>query len=153
MSEDLLLPWIDEDAQPFWEGARRGALRMQQCSETGRLIFPPRPMSPWGQHTEPSWTTVSGRGTIWSFVVPHPPLLPQFAAFARYNVIIVALDEDPTIRLVGNLVASAGGPIDEIDPDTIEIGSAVRVAFERVTDEISMPRWTLARSSPNTPTT
>ncbi len=143
-SEDILLPWIDDDAKPFWEGTLRGELRMQQCAETGRLIFPPRPMSPWGQHTEPRWTRVSGRGTIWSFAVPHPPLLPQFAAIAPYNVIVVALDEDPDVRLVGNLVAREGGPLDEVDPATIEIGAPVRAVFERVSDEIAMPRWVLA---------
>ena len=141
VSQDLLLPFIDDDSAPFWEGTRRGELRMQQCAETGRLIFPPRPMSPWGQHTEPTWTTVSGRGTIWSFAVPHPPLLPQFAELAPYNVILVALEEDPTIRMIGNLVAREGGPIDEIDPASIEIGTPVRAVFERVTDEITMPRW------------
>ena len=90
------------------------------------------------------WEALSGRGTIWSFVVPHPPLLPQFAELAPYNVIVVALDEDPTIRLVGNLVARAGGPIDEVDPAAIEIGAAVRVVFERVSDAIHLPRWVLA---------
>ena len=144
MSQPVLLPLIDDEAAPFWEGARRGELRMQKCAESGRLIFPPRPMSPWGPHSEPVWTSVSGRGTIWSFVVPHPPLLRQFAELAPYNVIVVALDEDPTIRLVGNLVTSEGGAINEIDPETIEIGAPVRVVFERVTEEVSLPRWVLA---------
>ncbi len=143
MSSDIVLPEIDEDAAPFFEGARRGELRIQQCSETGRLIFPPRPFSPWAPAAQPVWTTVSGRGRIWSYVVPHPPLLPQFTELAPYNVILVALDEDPTIRLVGNLVTRAGGPINEIDPDGIEIGSPVHVVFERIDDEISLPRWVL----------
>ena len=89
--------------------ARKGELRVQQCAETGRLIFPPRAMSPWAPHSEPVWTSVSGFGTVWSFAVPHPPLLPQFAELAPYNVIVVALDEDPTVRMVGNLVRSEGG--------------------------------------------
>lgn len=144
MSADVLLPQIDEDSAPFFEGARRGELRIQQCSETGRLIFPPRPFSPWAPGVKPVWTTVSGRGCIWSYVVPHPPLLPQFGELAPYNVILVALAEDPTIRLVGNLVARAGGPINEIDPSEIEIGSAVRVVFEKIDDAIYLPRWLLA---------
>lgn len=141
MSSEPLLPAVDEDSGPFWEGARRGELRVQRCAETGRLIFPPRPASPWAPHSEPLWTRVSGRGTIWSFVVPHPPLLPWFAERAPYNVILVALDEDPTIRLVGNLVASEDGDIDEVDPAAIEIGAPVRVVFQRVADEIFLPRW------------
>jgi len=85
-----------------------------------------------------------GRGTIWSFVVPHPPLLPQFAKVSPYNVIAVALEEDPTIRLVGNLVTAPGDPLETVDPASIEIGARVRVVFDPVTDEIHMPRWVLA---------
>jgi uncharacterized OB-fold protein len=141
VSAEPLLPAVDVHAEPFWEGCRRGELRVQRCAATGRLLFPPRPMSPWAPHTPPEWTTVSGRGTIWSFVVPHPPLLPAFAALAPYNVIAVALDEDPRVRFVGNLVARAGGAINEIDPRSIEIGAPVRAVFERVSDEIHLPRW------------
>ena len=143
MSERLL-PWIDEDARPFWEGTLCGELRIPRCAATGRLFFPPRPTSPWAPHVPPGWTTVSGRGTVWSFVVPHPPLLPEFAALAPYNVIVVALDEDPTIRLVGNLVPREGAAINEVDPATIRIGARVRVVFERASDEVALPRWVLA---------
>jgi len=141
---DALLPPIDEDSAPFFEGCRHGELRMQQCAETGRLIFPPRPVSPWAPRTAPVWTRVSGRGTIWSFVVPHPPLLPPFAELAPYNVILVALDEDPRVRLTGNLLPAEGAAIDALDPSTIEIGAPVRAVFERLTDEITLPRWLLA---------
>ena len=71
------------------------------------------------------WEPTSGRGRVWSFIVPHPPLLPAFAEVAPYNAIIVELEEDPTIRFVGNLVASADGAINEIDPATITIGEPV----------------------------
>jgi uncharacterized OB-fold protein len=87
---------------------------------------------------------VSGRGTIWSWIVPHPPLLPWFSARAPYNVILVALEEDPSVRLVGNLVARPGGGIGEVDPARIRIGAQVCVSFEPVTDEIHLPRWVLA---------
>ena len=79
-----------------------------------------------------------------SFTNMHPPLLPQFHDLAPYNVILVTLDEDPTIRLVGNLVNEVGDPINAIDPNSIEIGSAVRVVFDAVTDETTMPRWVAA---------
>ena len=63
-----------------------------------------------------------------------------FATAAPYNVIVVALDEDPTVRLVGNLVDEHGS-LTGIDPDSIVIGEPVRVVFDPVTDEIAMPRW------------
>jgi uncharacterized OB-fold protein len=147
VNDDLLRPALTAENAPFWEGVQRGELRIQQCPETGRLIFPPRLRSPWAPHaTEPPrWIRVSGRGRIWSFAVPHPPLLPWYAARAPYNVILVALDEDPTIRLVGNLVASEAGDIDEIDPATIAIGAEVRVVFAQVDADLRLPRWRLVR--------
>lgn len=142
---NLLIPPIDEDSRPFFEGCERGELRMQQCASTGRLIFPPRPMSPWAPHTPPRWTTVSGRGSIWSFVVPHPPLLPPFQELAPYVVIAVSLAEDPSVRLIGNLLPHPGAPLDATRPADVAIGAPVRAVFERVGDALTLPRWVLDR--------
>jgi uncharacterized OB-fold protein len=144
MSDVILLPAIGEDEAPFWEAARAGELRIQRCGSCERLRFPPRPMCPWCHSIESDWALMSGEGTIYSYVVPHPPLLPQFQSLAPYGVILVTLAEDPTIRLVGNLVERAGDPINVVDPHSIEIGAAVRVVFDRVTEEIAIPRWVLA---------
>jgi uncharacterized OB-fold protein len=122
-------PLLAEEALPHWEGTRDGRLVVQRCPDTGRLIWPPRPMSPFGSRRKPEWVGVSGRGRIWSFVVPHPPLLPGFTEVAPYNVILVELDEDPTIRVVGNLLAHEGAALDSVDPSTIEIGAPVRAVF------------------------
>jgi uncharacterized protein len=142
--DGLLLPLQDEDGAPFWDGTLRGELLIQACGSCGRLRFPPRPMCPHCRSTESTWKPVSGRGTIWSFVVPHPPLLPAYQAVAPYNVVVVELEEDPQIRLVGNLVASEEGAINEVDPATIRIGDPVRVVFQRLSDEVALPRWVRA---------
>jgi uncharacterized protein len=42
--------------------------------------------------------------------------------------------------MVGNLLASPDGGIDEIDPSTVEIGTPVRVVFQQVED-VTLPRW------------
>jgi len=141
MESGLLLPDLDDvDAAPFWNGAARGELLVQACAACGRRRMPPRPMCPACRAVQSRWDTVSGRGTIWSFVVPHPPLLPTYQALAPYNVITVALDEDPRLRLVGNLVARPDGAINEVDPSTIRIGEPVRVVFQAV-DDVFFPRW------------
>jgi uncharacterized OB-fold protein len=107
-------------------------------------------MCPRCRSTDVEWVPTSGRGTVWSFVVAHPPLLPAYAAFAPYNVIVVALDEDPSIRFVGNLVASAEGTIADIDPATIAIGESVSVVFAPVAD-VTLPRWRRDSEPPRTP--
>jgi uncharacterized OB-fold protein len=131
--EGLLLPPVDATSAPFWEGTRAGELRVQKCAGCGRLRFPPRPMCPWCRSVEVEWKVMSGRATVWSFVIAHPPLLPAYAELAPYNCVVVTLDEDPTLRMVGNLL-----PLSERD---ITIGEPVRVAFDRIDDEITLPRW------------
>jgi uncharacterized protein len=141
MESGFLLPDVeDEDAAPFWAGTARGELLVQECASCGAKRMPARPMCPACRSTETTWSPTSGRGAVWSFIVPHPPLLPAYAELAPYNAIVVALEEDPSIRFVGNLVTSADGPINEIDPATIAIGEPVRVVFAHVED-VSLPRW------------
>ena len=144
METAWLLPDLaDPTSAPFWEGCARGELLVQACASCGLRRMPPRPMCPRCRSIEVRWEVTSGRGRVWSFIVPHPPLLPAFAAVAPYNAIIVELEEEPTIRFAGNLVASADGEINEIDPTTITIGEPVRVVFHRIED-VSLPRWTRA---------
>lgn len=143
MLESSLHPHIDELNAPFWEGCKRGVLCIQQCPQTHRLMFPPRPVNSWCPGVAPIWTEVSGRGSIWSVIEPHPPLMLDFTELAPYNAIVVALEEDPAIRLVGNLVPAAGEPINAIPYEDIEIGAAVTVVFDSISDEIRLPRWQL----------
>jgi uncharacterized OB-fold protein len=147
-TEGFLLPLGDDESQDFWESTAQGELRVQACSACGAFRFPPRVMCPHCQSTERRWQKVSGQGSIWSFVVAHPPLLPAYAPFAPYPVITVTLDEDPTLRMVGNLVTGQEGAINEIDPDTISIGERVRVTFSlRLAPdgtEVYLPAWVRA---------
>ena len=137
----FVLPDLEsDDSAPFWAGTARGELLVQACDACGRWRFPPRPMCPHCRSVETKWEAASGHATVWSDVVPHPPLLPAYAELSPYNVIVVALDEDPKIRMVGNLLASPEGAINEIDPATIQIGEKVRVVFQQI-DDVALPRW------------
>lgn len=141
--DSFLQPNLDDDSQGFWEGCAAGELRVQRCTACGHRQFPPRQMCPACRSFDLGWEPMSGRGRIWSFVVAHPPLLPAYAAHAPYPVIVVELDEDPALRMVGNLLAEPGAPIDSVDPATIEIGAPVTVWFEPPPDGAgaTFPRW------------
>ncbi len=143
--EGFLVPRVDKESEGFWEGTARGELRLQACGSCGILRFPPRVMCPHCRSTERHWQRASGTGTIWSFVVCHPPLLPAYAPFAPYPVITVTLDEGPALRMVGNLVTGPDGAINGIDPATIVIGEPVRAVFSgrRGPDgtEVFLPVW------------
>lgn len=137
----FLLPDLDDEiSAEFWAGTARGELLVQACGSCGAWRMPPRPMCPACQSLSVRWEPTDGNASIWSFIVPHPPLLPAYAELAPYNAIVVALDQDPVIRFVGNLLADPDGAINAIDPATIEIGEPVRVVFQTVED-VALPRW------------
>ncbi len=70
MPNDPVLPVPEPEALPFFEATARGELRVQRCVDTGRLIFPPRPMSPWGERREPECECADPNGdTPWQ--EPH----------------------------------------------------------------------------------
>lgn len=137
----MLRPLVDADGAPYFEYAARGELRIPACARCGEALFPPRPMCPHCQGTEFEWKRMSGRGHVWSFAVPHPPLLPDYAALAPYPVVVVELAEDRRLRLVGNLVASAGADLNSVDPATIEIGQPVRAVFREL-EGLHVAAWT-----------
>ncbi len=130
------LPLPDEDSRPFWEGCRRHELLMQRCAACSAFRFTPRPLCPKCRATACEWQPVSGRGSIVSRIVVHAPVLPCFADRVPYAVVLVELEEDPALRLVGNVLDAA--------PHEVEIGRRVEVAFEKLTEEISLPQWRLA---------
>ena len=144
MIENAPLPQIDETTRPFWDGTAAGELRVQKCGSCHARRFPPRPMCPVCRSLDVEWEAMSGRATVWSFIVPHPPLLPAFMPVAPYNVIVVALDEDPNLRMVGNLLAAPDAAINSVDPETITIGEPVRVVFQPAGEEVVLPRWVRA---------
>jgi len=129
--EGFLLPAGDADGDFFWEGTAKGELRVQKCESCGRLRHPPRPMCPWCRSTERGFAVMSGKGSVWSYVIPHPPLLAPYSDLAPYNVVVVELDENPNIRFVGNLVHGPEGAINEIDPHSIRIGEPVEAVYKK----------------------
>jgi uncharacterized OB-fold protein len=130
------LPLPDEVTRPFWEGCRRGELLVQRCADCGARRFTPRPLCPRCRSAACEWEPVSGRGVIASRVVVHPPVLPGFADRVPLAIVLVELEEDPALRMVGNVLDAA--------PEDVEIGRPVEVAFEELTAEITLPQWRLA---------
>ncbi|MFF4352068.1 Zn-ribbon domain-containing OB-fold protein [Streptomyces sp. NPDC001530] len=141
----MLRPVLDDDGAPFWRYAAQGELRIQACADCGELRFPPRPCCPHCHSFTSEWRKMSGRGRVWSYVIPHPPLLPAYAQQAPYNAIVVELVEAPRIRLVGNLVSGVEAPLNSVAPERIRIGARVQVVFAEV-GGTSVPRWVLERA-------
>lgn len=141
----MLSPLVDADGAPFWRYAAQGELRVQTCAECAAPRFPPRPCCPYCRSFASEWRLSGGLGRIWSYVVPHPPLLPEYAACAPYNVVVVELEDVPGVRMVGNVVADAGAPLDSVEPGVLRIGARVRVVFRHghLPQDVHLPQWVL----------
>ena len=144
MAESFIDIPIKAETAPFFDACERAELVIQGCAACGRLRFPPRPICPWCHSAAFEWRQMSGLGRIWSFAVPHPPLLPPFQDRAPYNVAVVELDEDPLIRVLGNVIVRAESPnLKFADPSGLNIGDRVRSVFPCIEGESRLLRWVL----------
>jgi hypothetical protein len=136
------LPWGDADE--FWRATADGILRLPRCPDTGRFFFPPALTSPWGSHRPTEWVPVGRDGTIWSYIVAHPPLVGHFAVVAPYVAAVVELDDAPGARVVGPVVAHPGAAVGSVAGDQVRIGA--RVTLDLTSDTTGapvVPRWVL----------
>ena len=131
MRDDFPRPAPGPDEAPFWAWCRRHELRIQRCSDCGAFRHPPRPWCPECRSSGFSWEPVRGTGTVVSYTICHPPVLPAFADRAPYNAIVVQLDEGPF--MVSNLL--------DVANDDIETGTLVEVTFVDLDDELTLPQF------------
>lgn len=148
MIETIPLPVTDDPVDAaFWRGCREGKLLIQHCGDCGRARHPPRAMCPHCQSMAVDWRAAAGAGTIWSFTLPSPPLLPAFAALVPYVTALVSLDDHPGLRMTGALTGHEGTGMGGVDPGLVSIGAPVVVRFVPQTDDVVLPCWTLATST------
>ena len=131
------LPPVDDDTRAYWAGLARGELLLQHCRDCGHVQFYQRQLCGrcLGPHVE--HRAASGRGTVYSFSTVHRPPSPEFKDDVPYTVALVELAEGP--RLISTLV--------DCPPASARIGLPVEIVFDRVTDEITLPRF---RPAPGT---
>jgi uncharacterized OB-fold protein len=86
----------------FWDAARAGHLAVQQCADCGVFRHPPRPMCGACGSQSSTATKVSGRGTVYSWVLPRHPI---FSPGDPRVAVLVELEEG--VRIVSNLVGIA----------------------------------------------
>lgn len=112
------LPHPSELTQPFWDATKEGRMVIQQCSTCKSFVWTPQMACRKCLTPTLEWTEVSGKGTVYTYVVLHKAAHPAFTA--PYAIAVVELDEGP--KFFTDLV--------EVNVDDIAIGMPVEVAFE-----------------------
>jgi uncharacterized OB-fold protein len=121
-------PGADPETEAFWNGVNEGRLLVQRCQSCGNHQLYPR----WRClrcRGQVAWVEAGGGGTVYSFTVIRQNFSRSFRHLIPYVVALVDLDEGP--RVMSNLVGC--------DPADVRIGMPVRVRFESVSDEASVP--------------
>jgi uncharacterized OB-fold protein len=77
------------------------------------------------------WVTLSGKGTVFSFIVFHQVYNQAFAKDVPYNVALIQLDEGP--RMFSNVVG--------VPNDAVKVGDRVEAVFEKATETVTIPRF------------
>ena len=128
------LPRVTSLTQPYWEATTQKRLVIQRCAKCGVYVWCPRPACTECGSEQLEWTSVSGRGTVFSFTIIRQVIARGAAAFEKeipYIVAWIDLEEGP--RLCSNVV--------ECSLERITIGMPVEVIFDEASSEIVLPKF------------
>ncbi len=125
------IPVPNEDSEIFWRGCSEHKLTIQRCKSCGKARFYPRIICPTCGSTDTEWFDASGDGSVFSYTIVHRAPSPAFKGDVPYVLAIVELEEG--VRMMTNIVGC--------DPATVKIDMPVRVQFERMSDEILLPKF------------
>ena len=115
-----VLPRVTPETEHFWTGGRDGELRFLRCTEDGEYVHPPTPVCPRCLSRSLAVEAVSGRATVATYTINHQPWYPGLDP--PYVIAIVEIEEQPSVRLMTNIVGCA--------PEDVRVGMPVQVTFE-----------------------
>jgi len=121
------LPGISDDTRFFWDGCAEGRLLIQRCTACSTLRHPPAPVCIKCHSFDWDSVQASGRGSLYSFVVMHYPVV---APFEHPNPIgLIELEEG--VRLIAGLVG--------VEPGQLQIGQRLQVEFQTFDEQLTLP--------------
>lgn len=123
------LPLVGIDNAFFWQAGGEGALRLQRCSDCHQWRFPIAPICPYCRSTAHEIADLSGRATVVGCTVNHQQWSPALPV--PYSIAVVALEDDPRIRLTTNVTGCA--------PEEVHLGMRVAVHFEQLEEDVWLP--------------
>ena len=88
----------------YWAAAARGELVLPRCGRCARFVWYPDGDCRSCGASAHTWTRVSGRGHLFSWSIVHRAFIPQFAELVPFVTGLVAIDEDPAVRLATYVV-------------------------------------------------
>ena len=133
------LPDLRPEDATFWEALKEHRFILP-CDDKGKPFWYPRKYAP-GTLSETSWSDASGNGTVYTYSTHFIGPSKAYKGDPPHIVALIDLDEGP--RMMTILVKDEEG-YPSLDPEDVKIGMKVRIIFDDVMDEITMPKFTPA---------
>ena len=105
------------DTEGFWAATAQGRLTLAHCPECSRYTHPPVELCPRCA-TPLSFEPVTGRGTLFSYIVVHRAIAPGYQDKPGHVIGLVELEDQPGLRLTTQLAG--------VTADTAHIGMPLR---------------------------
>ena len=121
------VPVPTPETAEFFEGTKRGELRLQRCNSCARAYFYPRPTCPNCSSSDVTWFTASGAATLHTYMISYRAA-PGFADEVPYAIAVVQLEEGP--RMMTNIIGI------EITPENLVLDMDLTVDFDARGDEM-----------------
>ena len=131
MAYDKPIPKPSPLTQPFWDGAKEGKFMLPRCTDCNRVHWYPRHICPFCHSMNLEWIEGSGEGRIHTFAV-QVRAFGGWAAEVPFVTAYIDLDE-------GDRMVTVLRGVDPTKPESINIGSKVKVEFEEASDDIHIP--------------
>ncbi len=129
------LPSLQGITAQFYAWCKQRELRFQRCTDCGAWRHVPRPLCAKCGSAEWEWSRSSEQGTVFTWTVAMRPIHPAWRDDVPYAAVVVQMEEG--VRLLSTLV--------DCPPDRLRIDMAVEVIFEDVTDDVTLPKFRVAR--------
>lgn len=127
------LPLITPTSKVFYDGCNEGKLLYQKCRDCNEVIFFPQSICPGCLSHNVEWKESQGKGKLYSFTITHSNAPPEFAKDTPYVLAIVEMNEG--YKMMTNII--------ETDFDRLKCDVDVEVVFDKVTEEITLPKFRL----------
>ena len=127
------VPIPDALTQFFWDGVSEHKLMILRCQQCGYYIHWPRPVCRRCLSVDLAPEQMSGRGTLYSWTIATQAFQPWFADKLPYTVAVIALDEQPDLHLVSNVV--------DCPEESLRIDMPVDVLFDEVAPGFTLPMF------------
>ena len=125
------LPGMDGLTKEFYDFCKSEDLHFQRCSGCNTFRHVPREVCAQCNSFDWEWVRSSGKGTVYTWTVVVRALHPAFVEDTPLAPVVVEMEEG--VRLLATML--------DCPPDELEIGMPVNIAYEAVTDDVTLPRF------------